>query len=170
MIITKILGNLRDIKETDIQIDSINIEWFNTRKRIARYTSQSGIDIALKFEKPLTIGLNHGDIVFRDERSIIAISILPTHILNIYAKTELDIARLCYEIGNYHLPLFLGENAFHFRTPFELPLQRVLDRYNIFYKEEEGILDSKDRLQASLIAPEPSLKIANDFKVIVNSK
>ena len=68
------------------------------------------------------------------------------------------------------MPLFLGENAFHFRTPFELPLQRVLDRYNIFYKEEEGILDSKDRLQASLIAPEPSLKIANDFKVIVNSE
>lgn len=167
MLVTKVLGNLRDIKDTDIQIDSILIEWFNTRKRIARYTSMQGKDIALKFEKPLSIGLNHGDIVFKDEKSIIAISIVPTHILNIYAKTELDIAKLCYEIGNYHLPLFLGENAFHFRTPFELPLQRVLDRYNIFYKEEEGILDSKDRLQASLIAPEPKLQLGRDFKVIV---
>ena len=168
MLVTEILGNLRDIKDTDIQIDSILIEWFNTRKRIARYTSMQGKDIALKFEKPLSIGLNHGDIVFKDEKSIIAISIVPTHILNIYAKTELDIAKLCYEIGNYHLPLFLGENAFHFRTPFELPLQRVLDRYNIFYKEEEGILDSKDRLQASLIAPEPKLQLGRDFKVIMN--
>ncbi len=167
MLVTEILGNLRDIKDTDMQIDSILIEWFNTRKRIARYTSMQGKDIALKFEKPLSIGLNHGDIVFKDEKSIIAISIVPTHILNIYAKTELDIAKLCYEIGNYHLPLFLGENAFHFRTPFELPLQRVLDRYNIFYKEEEGILDSKDRLQASLIAPEPKLQLGRDFKVIV---
>ncbi|GAB0172696.1 urease accessory protein UreE [Helicobacter trogontum] len=170
MLVTQILGNLKDMAHADILVDFIFIEWFDTRKRIARYTSAQGKDIALRFEKPLMIGLNHGDIVFRDKEHVIAVSIVPTQILSIYVKTELDIARLCYEIGNYHLPLFLGESAFHFRTPYEKPLQRLLDKYGIFYREEKAVLDSKDRLQASFMAVEPKLQLGTDFKVIVNGK
>lgn len=169
-IVSQVLGNI--YKETDgnfcaDSIDTIYIEWFNTQKRISRYTSTKGVDVALRFEKPLAIGLSHGDIIFKDKKNIIVVSIVPTHILSIYAKTKLDIARLCYEIGNYHLPLFIGENDFNFCTPYEKPLQRILNKYNIFYKEEEGILDSKDRLQASLVAVEPKLQLGKDFKVII---
>lgn len=170
-IVSQVLGNLYEDSNRNLSLDSIDtiyIDWFNTRKRIARYTSSNGRDIAFRFEKPLAIGLNHGDIVAKDNDIFIAVSILPVHILTMRVHSNVEIARLCYEIGNYHLPLFFGENAFVFKTPFEKPLQRVLDKLCIQYKEEEGILDSKDRLQVSMVVTEPSLKISQDFKIALN--
>lgn len=169
MLVTKILGKASDLPQ-NADIDTISIEWFNTQKRIARYTSLNGRDIALKFEKPLAIGLSHGDILAKDNDTFIIVSILPTHILTMQVHTNVEIARLCYEIGNYHLPLFFGETEFIFRTPFEKPLQRVLERLCVQYKEEEGILDSKDRLQVSMVVAEPKLKIAQDFQITLHNK
>lgn len=167
MLVTKILGTADDLPQNAV-IDTISIDWFNTKKRIARYTSSQGRDIAFRFEKPLAIGLNHGDIVAKDDDTFIIVSILPVHILTMQVHTNVEIARLCYEIGNYHLPLFFGETAFIFRTPFEKPLQRLLDKLCIQYTEEEGILDSKDRLQVSMVVTEPTLKIAQDFQITLN--
>lgn len=169
MLVTQVLGNVQDIAQ-DVPTDVVAIEWFDTRKRIARYVSSCGRDVAIHFEKPLLVGLNHGDILAQDGDVMIVISIIPTRILTMQVHTNVEIARLCYEIGNYHLPLFFGDTAFVFRTPFEKTLQRVLDKLRIKYQEELGILDSKDRLQVSMVVAEPKLKIAQDFQVMIHNK
>lgn len=168
MLVTKILGLASDLPQNST-IDTISIDWFNTQKRIARYTSLGGRDIAFRFEKPLAVGLSHGDIVAKDNDTFIVVSILPVHILTMRVNTNIEIARLCYEIGNYHLPLFFGESEFIFKTPFEKPLQRVLDKLCIQYEEGEGILDSKDRLQVSMMVSEPKLKISQNFHITLNN-
>lgn len=170
MLVTKVLGNLRDGAYANRSVDSIEIEWYQTQKRIARYTSAHGRDIALRFEQPLRIGLSHGDILVADSTSVVAVRILPTHILTIEVHSNQEIARLCYEIGNYHLPLFVDENVSLFRTPFEKPLQRLLDKLGFIYREEEGILDSKDRMQASLPIIEPKLQVSKQLQVTLNHK
>lgn len=170
MLVTKVLGNLRDGAYTNMSVDTIEIEWYQTQKRIARYTSKHGRDIALRFDEPLQIGLSHGDILGFDTESVIAIQILPTHILSIQTRNNQEIARLCYEVGNYHLPLFVNEGVSLFRTPFEKPLQRLLDRLGFAYKEEEGILDSKERMQASLPIIEPKLQVAKQLQVTLHTK
>lgn len=169
MLVTEIFGTADDLPQ-GATIDTVTIDWFNTRKRVARYTSLNGRDISFMFEKPLAIGLNHGDIVAVDNGTFIVVSILPVRVLTMKVHTNVEIARLCYEIGNYHLPLFLGDTAFIFRTPFEKPLQKVLERLCIQYVDEESILDSKDRLQVSMLIAEPKLKVSQDFQTTLHNK
>ncbi len=169
MLITGILGNIKDIDSMNLNIDYVHIEWFNTQKRIARYVTQNNVDIALKFENVLRIGLNDGDILSMSENNIIAVSIIPTDIFIIKVKNCLEAAKICYEIGNLHLPLFVGNNEFEFKIPYEKPLQRLLDKLYIHYIRQYGVLDSKDRLNVSFPVIENNLNIAN-CKVYVRGK
>jgi urease accessory protein len=55
--------------------------------------------------------------LFEDEQIIIAIEVLPCDCLVIQLKDMFEMASVCYEIGNKHLPLFFEENAL--LVPFE---------------------------------------------------
>ncbi len=168
MLITKILGNIRDLDSTRINIvDNVYIEWFNTQKRIARYTSKQGVDIAINLEKSLKFGLNDGDILSNKDNNIIIASIIPTNIILIRAKNVFEVSKICYEIGNYHLPLFIGDSDFEFKIPYEKPIQRLLDKLCISYNEDYGILDSKDRLKISIPIIEPRVDTTN-CKISIN--
>ncbi len=168
MLVTQVLGNIEDRAYQNTYIDFVAIEWFNTQKRIALLRTNNGQEVALRFEKPLDIGLNHGDILIHNEQGIIAVCIIPVHILVMQTKDNTQIAQLCYEIGNYHIPLFFGQNVFEFKAPFEKPLQRLLEKLCIDYKEEYGILNSKERLGVHIPIFEPKLKTSN-VEVIVKS-
>ena len=48
-----------------------------------------------------------GDVLYEDELSIIAIHILPCEVIVIKPRNAYEIAAVCYEIGNRHVPLAL---------------------------------------------------------------
>ncbi|MGE8511629.1 MAG: urease accessory protein UreE, partial [Chryseobacterium culicis] len=64
MIINQIIGNLSE-NSSDKTIDYLDLEWFETTKRIQRKKTRKGTDIAIKF---LREGqrLREGDILFED--------------------------------------------------------------------------------------------------------
>lgn len=123
MIITKTLGNINSINIGNKVIDWLPLQWFETSKRILRKKTLVGKEVALKFLNESTT-LNQGDIVWQDEQTIIAIEVLSCDCLVIQPKNMFEMASVCYEIGNKHLPLFYENDEL--LVPFELPLQRLL--------------------------------------------
>jgi len=86
-----------------------------------RKSTRSGKELALKFldSPPM---FKQGDILYADEQSVIAVEILPCEVIVIHPASPQQLAAVCYEIGNRHLPLFF-ENG-EVLTPCEEPLFR----------------------------------------------
>ncbi|MCT2561742.1 urease accessory protein UreE [Chryseobacterium herbae] len=123
MIINQTIGNLAENPSAK-HIDYLDLEWFETTKRIQRKKTRLGTDIAIKF---LREGqrLREGDILFEDEENIIAVNVLETEAIMMSPDSLLEMGTVCYEIGNKHIPLFIQEDKV--LLPFEMPMFRWLE-------------------------------------------
>ncbi|MFP5042322.1 urease accessory protein UreE [Parasediminibacterium sp. JCM 36343] len=122
MLIQEKKGNLHTYAGNK-NIDWLPLEWFETNKRIQRKKTTAGIEISLKFlnENPK---LTQGDILHETENSLIVVEVLPCDCIVVQPKSMFEMASVCYEIGNKHLPLFFENDAV--LVPFEMPLYRLL--------------------------------------------
>lgn len=123
MLIQQKKGNLQATNINNRSIDWLQLEWYETSKRILRKQTQSGKDISLRFlnNNP---ALTQGDILYEDDTNLIAVDILPCEVLVIQPASLFEMASVCYEIGNKHLPLFFEKDEV--LVPFEMPLFRLL--------------------------------------------
>ncbi|PAF43865.1 urease accessory protein UreE [Helicobacter sp. 11S03491-1] len=167
MLISRLEGNLHSYDISKFKIDTIDIQWYDTRKKIARWKSRNGKDVAMKLTDAPKMGLSQGDILYQKGDEILAINILPAQVLCIYAQSSQEVAKICYEIGNRHSALFFGEDAFEFRTPFEKPLKALFDKLNIKNSVLSARLDSASRISVSMAHAEPNVAIKEspDFKI-----
>ncbi|WP_426473557.1 urease accessory protein UreE [Chryseobacterium balustinum] len=123
MIINETIGNLAQNPTTKL-VDYLDLEWFETTKRIQRKKTRDGTDVAIKF---LREGqrLREGDILFEDEEKVVAINVLETEAISMSPVSLLEMGTVCYEIGNKHIPLFIQEDKV--LLPFEMPMFRWLE-------------------------------------------
>jgi len=123
MLIQNKIGNLATVEINQRKVDYIFLEWHESRKRILRKTTEGGIEIAIQFlnKNP---ELTEGDVLFADDETIIAVCIQPCDCIVLQPKNMLEMATMCYEIGNKHLPLFYESDQL--LVPFEMPLFRIL--------------------------------------------
>ena len=124
MLIQKKKGNIHSVDTGNKKIDWLQLEWFETNKRILHKRTNTGIEVSLKFLKE-SAELTQGDILFEDERSIIAVEVIPCECLVIKPADMFEMASICYEIGNKHLPLFYEDGEL--LVPFENPMFRLLE-------------------------------------------
>jgi urease accessory protein len=124
MIIQKKTGNINLATIGNRSIDWLALEWYETSKRILRKKTKAGKEVSLKFldKNP---ALTEGDILYEDEQIVIAVTILPCDVITIKPRNIFEMASVCYEIGNKHLPLFYENDEL--LVPFELPLFRLLE-------------------------------------------
>ncbi len=122
MIIQHKKGNLQQTGGNK-KIDRLELDWFETRKRIMRKTTASGKELVLKFldENP---ELTEGDILFEDEETIVAVTIKPCDCIVVQPSGMFEMASVCYEIGNKHLPLFYEQDCL--LVPMDQPLFNLL--------------------------------------------
>ena len=139
MLIQQKTGHLSTAETGNKLIDRLPLEWFETRKRILRRKTASGKEIALKFLNEAA-ALTEGDILYEDEQSIIAVEVLPCDCLVVRPKSMFEMASVCYEIGNKHLPLFFENDEL--LVPFEQPLYRLLGAQGY-----EAVKESRKLLQ-----------------------
>jgi urease accessory protein len=134
MLIQQKKGNLNSIDVNNRRIDWLQLEWYEAGKRILRKQTLAGNDIALKFldKNP---ALTQGDILFEDDVMIIAVNILPCEVLVIQPANLFEMASVCYEIGNKHLPLFFEKEEL--LVPFEMPLFRLLSTQGYAIKHDK---------------------------------
>jgi urease accessory protein len=134
MLIQQKNGHLQTIHINQRVVDWLPIEWYEVSKRIQRKRTKNGQEVALKFldNNP---ALTQGDVLFADDTTIIAVDIIPCDVLVIQPVTMQEMAAVCYEIGNKHLPLFFEKNEL--LVPFEMPLYRLLAAQGYAIKQDK---------------------------------
>jgi len=108
MLVKEKIGNLELFAINNRNIDYVWLDWYETNKRILHKETTMGREISMKFlnENPqLTVG----DIIYEDDFSLIAIEIKECDAIIIRPRSMHEMAAVCYEIGNKHLPLFYQE-------------------------------------------------------------
>ena len=134
MLIQQKLGNINTIDINNRTIDWLQLQWYEAGKRILRRQTQSGNDIALKFPDK-SPAFTQGDVLYEDDTFIIAVEILPCEVLVIKPANLFEMASVCYEIGNKHLPLFIDKEEL--LVPFEMPLFRLLSAQGYAIKQDK---------------------------------
>lgn len=119
MIAEKIIGKLH---ETSKQVETVTIDWFERDKKLLRKTTSSGEDIGIRVDSPL----NEGDILYEDDRKIIAVEIAPCDLVSVNVGSMQEMGRLCFELGNRHLSLSISEN--NVKCPYDEPTFEYLKR------------------------------------------
>ena len=132
MLVQQKLGNINSISGNK-KIDWLDLEWHETNKRILHKKTKSGKEVVMKFLKE-NQNLTQGDIIYEDAETIIAINIQPCEVIVIKPKNNFEIAAVCYEIGNKHLPLFFHEDEL--LIAFEAPLFNLLISLGYEVKKE----------------------------------
>jgi urease accessory protein len=132
MIIQQIIGNTKTQSIEGLEIDLLEIEWFETTKRIQRKRTNSGVEIAIKFIQEGQ-RLNQDDILYQDEKKAVVVNIKPCEAIVMTPSSLLEMGTICYEIGNKHLPLFIQNDQI--MMPFEMPMFRWLEASG--YKPEK---------------------------------
>ena len=105
MLITEKIGTLENFPVQDRCLDYVVLEWYETNKRIQHKKSSQGQEIQLKFLQG-DPQFRPGDVIFADELSVGVIEIAETDVIAVIPQNMQDMAAMCYEIGNKHLPLF----------------------------------------------------------------
>lgn len=130
ILIQQKIGQLDSFNVNSKTIDWLALEWYETNKRIQHKQTFSGKEVTIKFlnENP---NFTQGDILYEDETSLIVIKVLECEAIVIQPKDMFEVASVCYEIGNKHLPLFYENDLL--LVPFEMPLFRLLSAqgYNV---------------------------------------
>ena len=123
MIIQQIIGNIDTYDTTNKKLDLVSLEWHETRKRILHKITHSGREIAMKFLNN-TLCLNDGDILYEDNEHLIVIDILECDVIIVKPEGMLQMASVCYEIGNRHLSLYYQHEEL--LIAYDPPLYKIL--------------------------------------------
>jgi urease accessory protein len=124
MIIQQIIGNMQTQSIEGLEIDLLEIEWFEATKRIQRRQTNAGMEIAIKFIQEGQ-RLHQDDILYQDDKKVVVVHIKPCEAIVMTPSSLLEMGTICYEIGNKHLPLFIQNDQI--MMPFEMPMFRWLE-------------------------------------------
>lgn len=123
MLIKEKIGSLSNIEIGSREPDALSIEWYETGKRILHKKTAAGREVILKLLKESST-LLQDDVMYEDETCVIIIDIQPCDVIVVYPNSMYEMAKLCYEIGNKHLPLFYEDEVI--LVPFDAPLFKWL--------------------------------------------
>ncbi len=146
MRVSEILGREFDFDLEKLEIDELKLEWFELSKRIQRKVTTRGRDIAMKFLAE-SIALKDGDILYKDDEFVVVVRVLTTPAIVISPANMYEMATVCYEIGNKHMPLFIeGDDIL---LPYEAPMFRWLQSAGYSPKQEQRVLANRLRSNSS---------------------
>lgn len=115
--VTGNIGALNGAAKADREIDYAPIEWFDTEKAIIKLVTQSGREIGVKQKSGER--LHDGDIIYSDEKIIIAVKIQPSKLIHVKFEDICAAGRVCYELGNRHLPVLINKDGV--TVPYDEP-------------------------------------------------
>lgn len=133
MLIQQKLGNINSLS-LNKNIDWLELEWYEASKRILRKRTRSGKEVIMKFLKE-NQNLTQGDIIYEDDETLISIDIQPCEAIVIKPRNMFEMAAVCYEIGNKHLPLFFQDDEL--LIAYESPLLNLLTSSGYEVKKEK---------------------------------
>jgi urease accessory protein len=139
MMVKEKIGNISNFPVENKVIDYLLLDWYETGKRILHKKTTSGQEVVMKFLRE-NQQLGQGDILYADETRLIVVAIRPCESLIISPRSRFELASLCYEIGNKHLPLFYKDEKL--LVAYDAPLFRLLVSSGYEVIKEEAILEN----------------------------
>ena len=149
MICEKIIGKLDSQKVSGKKVEYVDIDWDDAFKKIHKKTTDAGTELGIRMDDSvLTRGLQEGDILFEDADRVIAVRIEVIRI-RVAPDHSFMTAKVCYKIGNRHAPLFYGEDAYSFITPYNEPMLLMLSKlHGVTAKRDKEKLDFDRRISS----------------------
>lgn len=134
MLVENIVGNTSHTDISGRDMDTVEIDWFEVNKKILKKVSSKGRDIGFRLSSETH--LHHNDIVYLDDKEAVVINISESDAIVVKPFTMEEMGKVCYEIGNKHVPLFM--NGSEIAVPFEEPLMRLLEKKG--FKPEKAVV------------------------------
>ena len=123
MLIKQKIGSLKNIEPGGRHIECIHLQWYEMAKKILHKKTDKGREVVMKFFREGE-SLLQDDVIYADDDLLICIDVLPVKAIVLTPASMWEMAYLCYEIGNKHLPLFYeGEQL---AMPYEDPVYNML--------------------------------------------
>ena len=125
MLCEKILGRTDQMDLSGYQLDYVNIEWYEAFKKIHKKVTDKGEEVGIRLDDSvLTRGLYEGDILYLDKERALVVHTPKCMVIRVKVDENHPhmAAKVCYEIGNRHAPLFYGEEENTFNTPETEPM------------------------------------------------
>ncbi|MBR1866377.1 MAG: urease accessory protein UreE [Lachnospiraceae bacterium] len=111
-----------DIEHTDKQIVKVVFEWFELEKRRISKIAGDGTEFGICIDAVK----RDGDVLAETEDHIYVVAVAPCHLIKITVHSMEEMGRLCFELGNRHLPLQMNEAEV--RVPFDEPTYACLQK------------------------------------------
>lgn len=154
MLCEKILGRLKDFDTAGKTVEYVDIEWHEAFKRIHKKTTDKGREAGIRLgDDVLSRGLYEGDVLYAGDDLIIAVHTPPCEVIVLKVRPDhaFMVPKACYEIGNRHAPLFYGDDAFTFITPYNEPMLAMLQKlHGVDAKKAVQQLDFDKRISAAV--------------------
>ncbi|KGE12312.1 urease accessory protein UreE [Sphingobacterium deserti] len=128
----------------DLNLDFLDLAWHELDRGVLRKFTRNGQEIG--FRNLTGVALQDGDVLFRDAQSCIVVKILPCMCLVIQPKNKIEMASVCFEIGNRHLPIAIP-SADEVLIAFEEPLRVLFEKRAIATRIEERTLEQTQTLK-----------------------
>lgn len=131
MICEKLEGTLDSVEISYQSVEYVEIEWHEAFKKIHRKQTDTGREIGIRMgDWVLSRGIFEGDVIYMDDNLVIAVRTPKCQVIHIEVEPDHEYmdAKVCYEIGNRHAPLFFGESVHCFITPYNEPMFFMLSR------------------------------------------
>lgn len=137
MLVTDIIARKGEYIADYDKVEYLPLSWEELRKRRLRAVSDSGrtVDILLK-EGDL---LRDGDLLAVDGDLLLMVKLTPEKVLVMKAETPAQFGLICYELGNRHLPAWIGQDEVLVLDDPVLP--SFLIKQGITFTTEERVLD-----------------------------
>lgn len=163
MLCEEVLGNLSDEEWAGLvadgaTVDYVDVDWHEAFKKLHRKTSAGGREVGVRLgDWVLSRGLSEGDVLGVEEgpdggENIVAVRLLPTKCLVVQVAEDhpFMLARVGWEVGNTHTPLFWGENGFELLCEYTEPVERLLTGLHaVTVTAAERVLDPARRVSSS---------------------
>lgn len=137
MLVTDIIARKGEYIADYDKVEYLPLSWEELRKRRLRAVSDSGrtVDILLQ-EGDL---LRDGDLLAVDGDLLLMVKLTPEKVLVMKAETPAQFGLICYELGNRHLPAWIGQDEVLVLDDPVLP--SFLIKQGITFTTEERVLD-----------------------------
>lgn len=162
----KVLGNVSDAAYMaglearlgpELTIDRVDFDWHEAYKRLHRKTSEGGRDVGVRLgDWVLTRGIAQGDVLGVDETGeapvLVVANLLPTSclVMDVDPGHVPMLARVGWEVGNTHTPLFYGEGELQLVCEHTEPVERLLrGLHGVEVRVEERVLDPARRVSSA---------------------
>ena len=154
MLCEQILGTLSDEQFKNLKVDYVDIEWHEAFKKIHRKTTDSGREVGIRLDDFVLIrGLFQDDVIYDADGVVIVVNTPPCEVIEVSLAPghEKYVAKVCYEIGNRHAPLFWGDKENTFITIYNEPMMAMLEKLH-GVKAEKTVrkLDFDRRISAAI--------------------